>query len=271
MNPILFGGLLALTLLLPTAQASEETDCALAICQQECADGLLPFKQSCQFCDFAEGNCQTVECITQFEGCLPGEICDLLYEEMVNGLCIQSNSHAGCIQEVLETTTQCSSDPVGSAVSQGLTGATDAYVAAFGPANVPTDSQPFADDLQAALDALVAGGCLDIAETTQWASGYFGRREGAGEDESGPLTDVALQRKARTFGFVRSDGITVGSAGGHTSTYTYSRSLAATSAPNGFFVGRNVVVQGTRGVWVGLTGTCDADVDPLPILLSTWL
>ena len=73
--------------------------CFLQECRDECAADLLPFRESCLFCDTAGGNCETEACITQFEGCLPGEICDLLYQEMVNGLCVQSNSHATCIQD----------------------------------------------------------------------------------------------------------------------------------------------------------------------------
>ncbi|MCA9582334.1 MAG: hypothetical protein KC416_11105 [Myxococcales bacterium] len=96
-------GLTAAFLGAPTvAFADEASDCVLEVCQQECADALLPFKEECLYCDIPLGNCETERCITQFEGCLPGEICELLYQEMVNGLCIQSNSHASCIQDKID-------------------------------------------------------------------------------------------------------------------------------------------------------------------------
>ncbi len=108
-GPVIAAVLVALAAVMTAGQsfADEKSDCALAICQEECSEDKLPFLDACLYCDISKGNCETEACITQFEGCLPGEICPLLYDEMVNGLCIQSNTHAGCIQEKLEAGECC--------------------------------------------------------------------------------------------------------------------------------------------------------------------
>ncbi|MCA9577279.1 MAG: hypothetical protein H6726_20310 [Sandaracinaceae bacterium] len=107
--------------------ARAQDPCLLQLCRDECATQFDSFLDSCMACAFGldpdDANCQSDACQQQFEGCLPAEICPLLHEEMIQGLCYQSNSHAGCIQQKRDdpaTCTVCSVACVDECADSGL-------------------------------------------------------------------------------------------------------------------------------------------------------
>lgn len=270
----LFAAVLGLAAL--PAYATPERDCALAICEDRCRETLQPFLDACAFCDgTVPENCESETCQGSIGECIPYEDCLGVYEQFFVLQCQGEDNQRSCINAVLENEDVCDPHP-GAAIEPLVQDATAdgnaAYQARFGGNGaVIGDAGPVVDDLRAALDALVGGGCLTIAEVTGRASGWYAASGAAGVDEGGDLTGETLDHVAHTFGFVRTDAVRVGSRGGVSSTYTGNRMLASTNATNGFFVGRWIRDKGSRGVWVGVSGQCDADVDPLPILQSSWL
>lgn len=266
----LFAAVLGLAAL--PAYATPERDCALAICEDRCRETLQPFLDACAFCDgTVPENCESETCQGSIGECIPYDDCLGVYEQFFVLQCQGENNQRSCIRDVLDNEEICDGNPVEALVTDAVATANAAYSAQFGGGDVVDDPAPIAADLQRALDELVGGGCLTIAEVTERASGWYSSTASVGVDEGGDLTGETLHRATRTFGFVRTDAVRVGSRSPGYSTYTGSRMLAETDATNGFLVGRWVRGMGSRGVWMGISGQCDADVDPLPILQSTWL
>ncbi|MCA9569676.1 MAG: hypothetical protein KC656_17640, partial [Myxococcales bacterium] len=88
-----------------------------------------------------------------------------------------------------------------------------------------------------------------------------------------PLTDLELDIAARTFGFVASS-MGVGTSVSEFSIFHASRGtmVAATDAgSNTFVAGRWARIQGSRGVFLTLGGTCpETGADPVGTLMADW-
>jgi len=82
-------------------------DCAYQICLAECTEIQNEFLAQCNNCAFGVPTCFTdPNCIQQFEGCIPGELCQILYQERITSECNQQ-AQAGCIQQKIDAGECC--------------------------------------------------------------------------------------------------------------------------------------------------------------------
>jgi len=83
--------------------------CSLQVCQTECIATQQAFYNDCDYCGLTKGNCADVLCLQSFGGCIPEEVCAVLYGEFVDANC-NANAQAGCQQLALDDpppTCQC--------------------------------------------------------------------------------------------------------------------------------------------------------------------
>jgi hypothetical protein len=157
-------------------------------------------------------------------------------------------------------------DTLGLRTSNALVAARADFLALHGSdaRRVPSDADAEAL-LRQVTDRLEAGGCVTDADEVQVVSGAYGSTL-VGSDEGGALTATSIDRATRSFGATLSDGTTVLAA---SSAYSRNRRAYADRDDGGFYAGYFLPSRGTRGTFVGVTGSCDPGVDAAG-LLSGW-
>jgi hypothetical protein len=157
-------------------------------------------------------------------------------------------------------------DTLGLRTSNALVAARADYLALHGSnaRRVPSDADAEVL-LRQVTDRLEAGGCITDTDEVQVVSGAYGSTL-VGSDEGGALTATSIDRATRSFGATLSDGTTVLAA---SSAYSRNRRAYADRDDGGFYAGYFLPSRGTRGTFVGVTGSCDPGVDAAG-LLSGW-
>lgn len=119
------------------------------------------------------------------------------------------------------------------------------------------------------LSELKAQGCVVEADVQGYVAGSYASASGTltGDYDDGVLTGGAVTLDPKSF-TATLDG-TGEVFGGVFSDFNASRQVVADLDGDGFVAGRIVRVAGTNGVFLALTGTCDAGGDA-PTALSDW-
>jgi hypothetical protein len=141
----------------------------------------------------------------------------------------------------------------------------DAYRRRFGDHPRLPDADQVVDLLDGVTGYLVDRGCQLAPIAEQAVSGVYGPDLLEGRDRDGALQDGVLDRVTRSFGATLSAGERVG-APVATSGYSRNGRLGALRDDGGFFLGRLQRTRGTRGVFVGVTGTCVPGADTAAIV-----
>lgn len=123
------------------------------------------------------------------------------------------------------------------------------------------------EELEALSEALATTCTLDASVQTS-AAGAYTRTGVTGADDTGAVVGTK-DNPTRSFGGSSPELGDFGTDAGAFATFTSGRRLLAKTDTGGFLAGRWVRVRGTRGVFVGLGGTCDAGGD-VPSALADW-
>lgn len=117
LGALVAAGAAAVLLLAPETARADSESCAYDICYVACVAEVGAFLDGCLFCDFPEGNCEHVDCLAQFGGCIPEEICNVLHDEMIASTCNEM-AQAGCIQGTIDDGFCADADGDGAATDE---------------------------------------------------------------------------------------------------------------------------------------------------------
>ncbi|MCB9691380.1 MAG: hypothetical protein H6736_06140 [Alphaproteobacteria bacterium] len=120
--------------------------------------------------------------------------------------------------------------------------------------------------LQEVLDDLQAGGCIATATASGHAGGIYYGKSAEGDDHGGAMLAASLNVANGVMGGQLSDGVRFGTEASALGVHNRAGQIYADREDGGFLAGKWVRIAGRRGVFLTVTGTCEAPVDPATIL-----
>ncbi|MCA9568420.1 MAG: hypothetical protein KC656_11280 [Myxococcales bacterium] len=120
--------------------------------------------------------------------------------------------------------------------------------------------------LQEVLDDLQSGGCIATATASGHAGGIYYGKSAEGDDHGGAMLAASLNVANGVMGGQLSDGVRFGTEASALGVHNRAGQIYADREDGGFLAGKWVRIAGRRGVFLTVTGTCEAPVDPAAIL-----